>query len=95
MYFIVECSFIDEIILQRETIVAWDRITGKPFYNAILWNDSRTSEMVSRFKKKLGRERVEHITGLPMSTYFSATKILWLLENVPSIQKALNDEGWL
>jgi len=51
--------------------------------------------MVSQFKKKLGRERVEHITGLPMSTYFSATKILWLLENVPCVRKALNDEDLL
>ena len=49
--------------------------------------------MVSRFKKKIGRERVEHITGLPMSTYFSATKILWLIENVPSVRQAMTDEG--
>ena len=81
------------LLFQRETVIAWNRKTGLPFYNAILWNDSRTSEMVSRFKKKVGRERVEHITGLPMSTYFSASKILWLLENVPSIRKALKDEG--
>ena len=81
------------LLFQRETVIAWNRKTGLPFYNAILWNDSRTSEMVSRFKKKVGRERVEHNTGLPMSTYFSASKILWLLENVPSIRKALKDEG--
>jgi len=49
--------------------------------------------MVSRFKKKVGRERVEYMTGLPMSTYFSATKILWLMENVPSVLQAIKEEG--
>ena len=81
------------IYLQRETVVAWSRSTGKPFHNAILWHDSRTSDMVSRFKKKVGRERVEYMTGLPMSTYFSATKILWLMENVPSVLQAIKEKG--
>lgn len=80
---------------QRETVVAWSRSTGKPFHNAILWHDSRTSDMVSRFKKKVGRERVEYMTGLPMSTYFSATKILWLMENVPSVRQAIKEEDLL
>ena len=83
------------IYLQRETVVAWSRSTGKPFHNAILWHDSRTSDMVSRFKKKVGRDRVEYMTGLPMSTYFSATKILWLMENVPSVRQAFKEEGQL
>ena len=83
------------LYLQRETVVAWSRSTGQPFHNAILWHDSRTSDMVSRFKKKVGRERVEYMTGLPMSTYFSATKILWLMENVPSVSQAIKEEGQL
>ena len=93
--FTVKVLFIGTYIiyLQRETVVAWSRSTGKPFHNAILWHDSRTSDMVSRFKKKVGRERVEYMTGLPMSTYFSATKILWLMENVPSVLQAIKEEG--
>ena len=77
---------------QRETIVTWSKSTGKCFYNAILWHDTRTSFIVKNLKKKLGHKKVVHRTGLPISTYFSATKIKWLIDNVPEVKSALDME---
>ena len=72
---------------QRETIVAWDSETMKPLHNAIVWCDVRTAEIVSRFSEKEKR-LVFQKTGLPISTYFSATKMRWLLENSKDVQEA-------
>lgn len=80
---------------QRETIVAWSKSTGQPLHNAILWHDVRTAGSLEYFKKKAGRERVERITGLPLSTYFSAIKIHWLLQNVKSVKKAFEKDDLL
>ena len=74
---------------QRETLISWSKSTGKPFHNAILWHDTRTSAIVSRLKKKTGRTSVIHSTGLPLSTYFTSTKIKWLFDNVPTVSQAL------
>lgn len=66
---------------QRETTVVWDRLTGQPVYNAIVWQDTRTQSIVERLADgDVDRFRVQ--TGLPLSTYFAATKIVWILENV-------------
>lgn len=81
--------------IQRETVVAWSKTTGDPFYNAILWHDSRTADEVALLQNKIGCQRVEYSTGLPMSTYFSATKMKWLIENVPSVKQALKDDDLL
>ena len=67
---------------QRETTVVWDRKTGKPLYNAIVWQDTRTQEIVNRLAGDDGVERFKKTVGLPLSTYFAGTKIVWILENV-------------
>ena len=66
---------------QRETTVVWDRATGKPVYNAIVWQDTRTQPMVDRIANG-DPARFQDQVGLPLATYFSATKIAWILDNV-------------
>jgi glycerol kinase len=67
---------------QRETAVVWDKNTGEPVYNAIVWQDTRTQSIVDRLAKDGGVERFKKTVGLPLATYFSGTKIVWILENV-------------
>ncbi|MDQ1514157.1 MAG: glycerol kinase [Microbacteriaceae bacterium] len=67
---------------QRETTVVWEKATGKPVYNAIVWQDTRTQAIVDRLAKDGGPDRFKRTVGLPLSTYFAGTKILWILENV-------------
>ncbi len=67
---------------QRETTVVWDKNTGEPIYNAIVWQDTRTQAIVDRLAQDGGEDRFRETVGLPLSTYFSGTKILWILENV-------------
>ena len=66
---------------QRETTVVWDRATGEPVYNAIVWQDTRTQDIVDRIASG-DVERFKSTVGLPLATYFSGTKIAWILENV-------------
>ncbi|MDR1294034.1 MAG: glycerol kinase GlpK [Bifidobacteriaceae bacterium] len=68
---------------QRETTVVWDRHTGEPVYNAIVWQDTRTGPIVDRLAAEGGVDRFRETVGLPINTYFSGTKITWILENVP------------
>ncbi|MBI3275879.1 MAG: glycerol kinase GlpK [Methylocystis sp.] len=68
---------------QRETTLLWDRKTGAPLYNAIVWMDTRTDQLVARYSKDGGKDRLRAPTGLPLATYFSGLKLAWLLENVP------------
>src|SRR5215204_36604 len=67
---------------QRETAVVWDKYTGEPVYNAIVWQDTRTQPIVDRLAADGGVERFKQDVGLPLATYFSGTKIAWILENV-------------
>jgi glycerol kinase len=67
---------------QRETAVVWDKNTGEPVYNAIVWQDTRTQSIVDRLAADGGVERFKKTVGLPLATYFSGTKIVWILENV-------------
>ncbi|WP_157426211.1 glycerol kinase GlpK [Agromyces salentinus] len=67
---------------QRETAVVWDKNTGEPVYNAIVWQDTRTQSIVDRLAADGGVERFKPVVGLPLATYFSGTKIVWILENV-------------
>jgi glycerol kinase len=67
---------------QRETAVVWDKTTGKPVYNAIVWQDTRTQDIVERLAADGGVERFKETVGLPLATYFSGTKIVWIMENV-------------
>lgn len=78
---------------QRETIIAWDKSTGQPFHNAIIWDDARTIEICEEFKHL--ESKVRSKTGLPISTYFSATKMVWLIRNIPSISEALKSQNCL
>jgi glycerol kinase len=67
---------------QRETTVVWDRKTGKPIYNALVWQDTRTQGVVDELSADGGQDRFREKVGLPLATYFSGTKAKWLLENV-------------
>jgi glycerol kinase len=67
---------------QRETTVVWDRESGEPVYNAIVWQDTRTGPLVHELAGDEGVDRLREATGLPLSTYFSGPKIAWILDNV-------------
>ena len=67
---------------QRETTVVWERKTGRPIANAIVWQDTRVGDEVAKFAKQGGQDRFRAQTGLPLSTYFSGLKLRWILENV-------------
>src|SRR6201999_355453 len=67
---------------QRETTVVWDRETGEPVYNAIVWQDTRTADIVHERAGGAGPDRLRKDVGLPLSTYFSGPKIKWILDNV-------------
>ena len=67
---------------QRETTVVWERKTGRPIANAIVWQDTRVADEVVNFSKQGGQDRFRAQTGLPLSTYFSGLKLRWILENV-------------
>ncbi|MFN4217292.1 MAG: glycerol kinase GlpK [Brevinematales bacterium] len=72
---------------QRETTILWDRKTGKPLYNALVWQDTRTTDICENLSQKEGIYRYQKKTGLPIATYFSGPKIVWLLENVPGLRE--------
>lgn len=71
---------------QRETTLIWDRETGQPVHNAIVWQDTRTDEIVRELGDVVGPERFRERTGLPLATYFAGPKILWLLENIDGLR---------
>jgi glycerol kinase len=68
---------------QRETTVLWDRNTGRPLHNALVWQDTRVADLVAAYTRDGGQDRFRAATGLPLATYFSALKLRWLLEHVP------------
>uniref|UniRef100_A0A672IW90 Probable glycerol kinase n=1 Tax=Salarias fasciatus TaxID=181472 RepID=A0A672IW90_SALFA len=77
---------------QRETTVVWDKETGEPLYNAIVWLDLRTQSTVERLISKTPGRNKNHFknqTGLPISTYFSAVKLRWMLDNVDEVRRAV------
>ncbi len=67
---------------QRETTVVWEKATGKPVYNAIVWQDTRTDQIINEFAKNGGQDRFREKVGLPLATYFSGPKVKWILDNV-------------
>ncbi|MFH5821965.1 glycerol kinase GlpK [Georgenia sp. AZ-5] len=67
---------------QRETTVVWDRTTGEPVYNAIVWQDTRTDKIVDELGGRKGQDRYKKKVGLPLATYFSGPKVKWILDNV-------------
>ncbi len=72
---------------QRETTLVWNRLTGKPYYPAIVWQDTRTDTICAELEKQDGQDRFRARTGLPLATYFSGPKIRWLLENIPGLRE--------
>lgn len=76
---------------QRETTVVWNKHTGTPLYNALVWQDVRTQTTCEKLRSTHDSERIRYITGLPISTYFSGVKLRWLIDNVPSVRDALQD----
>jgi glycerol kinase len=73
---------------QRETTVVWDKNTGKPYHNAVVWQDTRTDKICNELAKDGGQDRFRAQVGLPLATYFSGPKIKWLLENVNGLRAA-------
>lgn len=73
---------------QRETAVVWDKTTGKPLFNAIVWMDTRTDQICNRLSRDGGQDRFRQKTGLPIATYFSGPKVRWILENVEGVREA-------
>ena len=73
---------------QRETAVVWDKQTGKPYHNAIVWQCTRTDEICNALEKEGGQDRFRKKTGLPIATYFSGPKIKWILDNIPEARAA-------
>jgi glycerol kinase len=72
---------------QRETALIWDRETGEPIHNAIVWQDMRTGELVRELAGEAGVNRLRDRVGLPLSTYFSGPKITWMLDHVPGARR--------
>lgn len=70
------------ITQQRETTVVWNKNTGKPIYNAIVWQDTRTQAICDELATAVGEERFRRTTGLPLATYFCGPKVRWILDNV-------------
>ncbi len=73
---------------QRETTMIWDRLTGKPYHNAIVWQCTRSRNICSELIKTHGQDGFREKTGLPVATYFSGPKIKWLIDNAPEIRSA-------
>ena len=88
---------------QRETAVVWNKNTGRPYYNAIVWQDTRTDRIASALDRDERGQKIRQKTGLPPATYFSGGKIQWILENVDGVREAAekgdavfgNTDSWL
>jgi glycerol kinase len=72
---------------QRETTVVWNRRTGQPYHNAIVWQDTRTDRLCAELARDGGQDRFRARVGLPLATYFSGPKVRWLLDNVPGLRE--------
>jgi len=80
---------------QRETTILWDKKTGKPVYNAIVWQDRRTEDYCKKLRKQNKETIIFNKTGLLIDSYFSGTKIKWILDNVPKARKLMNSKRLL
>ena len=88
---------------QRETAVVWDRTTGKPVYNAIVWQDTRTQRICDELGGDEGADKYKERVGLPLATYFSGPKVKWILDNVDGAREKAekgdllfgNTDSWL
>jgi glycerol kinase len=88
---------------QRETTIVWNRRTGQPYHNAIVWQDTRTKDLCDALARDGGQNRFRAVTGLPLATYFSGPKLKWILDHVPDVRAAAergeavfgNVDSWL
>jgi len=88
---------------QRETTVVWNKETGEPYYNAIVWQDTRTDKIASKLERDGHADTIKHKAGIPPATYFSGGKIKWILDNVDGVREAAekgdaifgNTDSWL
>ncbi|XP_014667701.1 PREDICTED: glycerol kinase-like isoform X2 [Priapulus caudatus] len=83
---------------QRETTIVWDKLTGEPLHNAIVWLDARTASTVEKLRDKIpgrNKEFLKTKCGLPLSTYFSAVKLKWMLDNCQQVVTAINEKRCL
>ena len=80
---------------QRETTILWDSVSGKPVYNAIVWQDRRTTDFCKKYKTNKRERLINTKTGLLIDPYFSGTKIKWIIENVPKAKKLLKKKQLL
>lgn len=92
--------YVDEIAAigitnQRETVIAWDRRTGKPIYNAIVWQCRRTADICKSLEKRGYSDYISNITGLRIDPYFSGTKIKWILDNVAEAKELVKNNNLL
>ena len=78
---------------QRETTVIWDKKTGLPIHHALVWQSRQTNEITERFRQPDIQQKIKEKTGLKLDSYFSATKIIWLLENIPGARKRAEEFG--
>ncbi|POS76343.1 glycerol kinase [Diaporthe helianthi] len=76
---------------QRETTVVWDKTTGEPLHNAIVWPDTRTAHLVRELKSQPGADDLTEVCGLPLSTYPSSVKLMWLIQNIPAVKDAYEE----
>ena len=76
---------------QRETTIVWNKLTGVPYHNAIVWNDDRTSSICEMLSQRGGKDRLRAKTGLPIAPYFSASKLMWLLDVIPGLRQDAED----
>ena len=79
---------------QRETTLIWDKTTGKPIHNAIVWQDRRTASICDQLKADGYEDYVRANTGLVIDAYFSGTKVQWLLDNVPGAREKADKESY-
>ncbi len=77
---------------QRETAVVWDKNTGEPLYNAVVWPDTRTASLVRELRGREKADGLKELCGLPLSTYPSSVKLLWLVQNVDAVKKAYEED---
>jgi len=80
---------------QRETTILWDSVSGKPVYNAIVWQDRRTADFCKKYRSNKREQLINKKTGLLIDPYFSATKIKWIIENIPKAKKLLKKKQLL
>ena len=80
---------------QRETTILWDRVSGKPVYNAIVWQDRRTADFCKKYRSNKREYLINKKTGLLIDPYFSGTKIKWIIENVTKAKKLLRKKQLL